>query len=76
MDDLIADRTAAARIHATLSDSWEVRHGIGQGAVFSTWFPVSSFDKRLGRGHQTCLSWSEDGTSNDLTASSMSPEMS
>ena len=34
-DDLISDRTASARIQSTMSDDWDVEHGIGQGAVLS-----------------------------------------
>ena len=35
IDDLISDRTASARIQSTMSDDWDVEHGIGQGAVLS-----------------------------------------
>ena len=35
IDDLISDRTASAQIQSTMSDAWDVEHGVGQGAVLS-----------------------------------------
>ena len=35
IDDLVSDRSAAVRLDSRILDTWEVEHGIGQGAVLS-----------------------------------------
>ena len=69
IDDVISDRTAAARIHSTLSDNWEVEHGIGLGAVLSGFLFSLLINSLAAAIKRAChgANCTADGAGNDLT---------